>query len=144
MPRTTILPLAFALLTSSVLAKDLSPDSITEAVEAHKNKEAFTKWLKDNPEHPVAPFARFSFAHSQLRAGDGDAGRKLLKEILAKDSLRSTLLDDAQLWLGVSHNWERNNAEAAKAFGVLMRDYPASSSAKQVAGKFPPAPPVTE
>lgn len=107
-------------------------------------REGFTQWLSKNPKHPAAPFARFSFAHSLFKAGEGEAGRKLLREILTKDGLRSTLRDDAQLWIGVSYNWERNNTEAKKAFGILLRDYPASSSAKQIKAQFQPAPPITK
>lgn len=104
---------------------------------------AFEKWLTDHPDHACAPFARFSLARSFLTAGQFAAGRKLLQQILDEDSLRSTLLDDAQLWIGVSYNWEQDSANAAAAFGVLLRDFSCSQSAKQVAGKFPAAGPVT-
>lgn len=68
----------------------------------------------------------------------------MLQQILDEDALRSTILDDAQLWIGVAYNWEQDSANAAAAFGVLLRDYSCSQSAKQVAGKFPAAGPVTD
>lgn len=104
---------------------------------------AFEQWLADNPEHPCAPFARFCLARSFITAGKYAPGRRLLQQILDEDALRSTILDDAQLWIGVSYNWEQDSANAAAAFGVLLRDFSCSQSAKQVAGKFPAAGPVT-
>jgi hypothetical protein len=104
---------------------------------------AIEQWLADNPEHPCAPFARFCLARSFITAGKYAPGRKLLQQILDEDALRSTMLDDAQLWIGVSYNWEQDSANAAAAFGVLLRDFSCSQSAKQVAGKFPAAGPVT-
>ncbi|MFT7303830.1 MAG: hypothetical protein ACI8UZ_002673 [Akkermansiaceae bacterium] len=59
-----------------------------------------------------------------------------MNHILKKDEMRSTLLDDAQLWLGVSYNYEGNQEMARKEFGVLLRDFPASSLAKHI--KAPP------
>jgi hypothetical protein len=44
---------------------------------------------------------------------------------------------------GLWDNWEKDPANAAAAFGVLLRDFSCSQSAKQVAGKFPAAGPVT-
>lgn len=105
---------------------------------------AFETWLAANPEHPAAPFARLCLARSLITAGQHAAGRKLLQQILDEDALRSTLLDDAQLWIGVSYNWEKNSANAAAAFGVLLRDFSCSQSARQVVGKFPAAGPVTQ
>ena len=106
-------------------------------------RRLFEKWLADNPEHACAPFARFCLARSLITAGQFATGRKLLQQILDQDALRSTMLDDAQLWIGVSYNWEKDNNNAAAAFGVLLRDFSCSESAKQVAGKFPAASPVT-
>lgn len=105
---------------------------------------ALNHWLKANPGHPAEPFARFCLARALARAGRGDESRELLRQILDEDGLRCTLLDDAQFWIGVSYNWERDHAKAGAAFGVLLRDFPASHSAKQVAGQFQPAGPVTE
>ena len=102
-----------------------------------------TKWLADNEANPAAPFARFCLARVLITAGRNAEGRAPLQRIKDGDSLRSSMLDDAQLWIGVSYNWEKDSANAREAFGVLLRDYPASSSAKQVAGKFPAAGPVT-
>jgi hypothetical protein len=107
-------------------------------------KIALEKWLAENPSHPAEPFTRFCLARSLARDGQGTACRKLLQHILDEDGLRCTLLDDAQFWIGVSYNWEKDFDNARAAFGVLLRDFPCSHSAKQVVGKFPAAGPVTE
>jgi hypothetical protein len=101
-------------------------------------------WISNHEEHPAAPMARFCLGRSLAKVGQGEAARELMKSILENDGLRSTLLDDAQLWIGVSYNWDREGENAKSAFGILLRDYTASQAAKQVAGQFQPAPPVTE
>lgn len=107
-------------------------------------REEFEGWIKENVGHPAEPLARLCLARVLARAGEGKEGRKLLEHILEHDSLRCTLLDDAQFWIGISYNWEKDFIGTRDAFGVLLRDYPASHSAKRVAGKFQPAGPVTE
>lgn len=103
-----------------------------------------TKWLADNEDHPAAPFARFCLARVFITAGRYADGRTLLQRILAGDSLRSSMLDDAQFWIGISYSYEKDLEKAREAYGVLLRDYPASPSAKQVIGKIPAAGPVKE
>ncbi|MFK7851797.1 MAG: tol-pal system YbgF family protein [Akkermansiaceae bacterium] len=105
-------------------------------------REELEQWLEINEVHPAAPMARFTLANALARAGEGEAARNILKHIIEKDSLRCTLRDDAQFWIGVSYNWARDSENAIEAFGVLLRDYPASHSAKQVAGQFRPAGPM--
>lgn len=102
------------------------------------------RWIAENSEHPAEPFARFCLARSFARVGRGEESRELLQQILDEDCLRCTLLDDAQFWIGVSYNWAGDHARAGQAFGVLLRDFPSSHSAKQVRGKSRPAGPVTE
>ena len=119
-------------------------EAASKAWLADGGREDLEDWLEKNPAHPAAPLARLCLARVLARAGEGREGRKLLADILAHDGLRCTLLDDAQFWIGVSYNWEKDFIGTREAFGVLLRDYPASHSAKQVAGKFRAAAPVTE
>ncbi|MEM7394386.1 MAG: tetratricopeptide repeat protein, partial [Verrucomicrobiota bacterium] len=104
---------------------------------------AFQAWFADHPGHAAEPMARISLARALVIAREFDEGRVLLHRILQDDGYRSTLMDDAQFWLGVSYNYQRNHPKAREAFGVLLRDYPNSSNAKQVRGKMPVAGPVT-
>lgn len=101
-------------------------------------------WLDNNAEHPAAPMARLSLARALVIAGLHQPGRVVLQHVLDNDGDVCTLLDDAQFWIGVSYNYQRDQANAREAFGVLLRDYPNSSNCKQVRGKFPVAGPVTE
>jgi len=71
-------------------------------------------------------------------------GRKLLKQIIAEDGMTCTLLDDAQYWIGVSYNRQKDVPNYRAAFGVLLRDFSNCSAAKQLIGKLPAAGPVTE
>ena len=87
--------------------------------------------------------ARLSLARSFIIAGQHAPGRELLKKILAEDGCRSTLTDDAQFWTGVSYNHQRDHANARKAFGAFLRDYPNSPYARQLIGKMAVAGPVT-
>jgi len=106
-------------------------------------KARFQKWLAGNAGHPAQPMARLSFARSFITAQQYAQGRELLKKVLAEDGCRSTLTDDAQFWIGVSYNHQRDHANARKAFGVFLRDYPSSPYAKQLFGKMQVAGPVT-
>lgn len=106
-------------------------------------KAEFEQWLGDNAGHVAEPMARLSFARCLIIAGQHTAGRELLKKIIAEDGCRCTLIDDAQFWIGVSYNHERDQVNAGKAFGAYLRDYPNSSYARQIRGKFPVAGPVT-
>jgi len=106
-------------------------------------KAQFEQWLAGNAGHAAEPMARVSFARCLIIAGQHAAGREILKKVIAEDGLRSTLIDDAQFWTGVSYNYQRDHVSARKAFGEFLRDYPNSSYAKQLSGKFPVAGPVT-
>lgn len=136
---TDFLPLRKAHEKSLNAGKDATRKWLKEGGES-----AFETWLAKHPGHPAEPFVRFCLARSLARAGRGSESRKLLQHILVKDGLRCTLLDDAQFWIGVSYNWEKDFDNAGVAFGVLLRDFPFSHSAKQVFGKFAAAGPVTE
>ena len=83
-----------------------------------------------------------TLARALIIATNHDAGRGRLRELLAKDVSRSTLDDEAQFWIGVSYNYQRDHENAKKGFGVYLRDYPNSRNAGQIKGKFPPACPV--
>jgi predicted negative regulator of RcsB-dependent stress response len=106
-------------------------------------KAALEKWIADHPDHPAGPFARFCLARLLITAGQHAEGRELLHRILKEDALRCALLDDAQLWIGVSYVSEKDAVNARAAFGVLLRDFSYSASARQVVGKYPAAGPVT-
>jgi len=103
----------------------------------------FKQWLSRRAGHPAEPMGRMSLARALIIAGEHAAGRELLREILEKDAGRSTLMDDAQFWIGVSYNHQRDHADAARAFGAFLRDYPSSQYVRQLAGKFPVAGPVS-
>jgi len=113
-------------------------------LEQGGGKAATETWLTENPTHPAAPFARFCLARSLIQAGDHEPGRKLLKQILAEDGMTCTLLDDAQYWIGVSYNRQKDVPNYLTAFGVLLRDFSNCSAAIQLIGKLPAAGPVTE
>lgn len=104
---------------------------------------AMGDWLKENPEHAAAPFARFCLARALITAERHEPGRELLQHIIDHDADRCTLLDDAQFYIGLSYNQQRDAKNAHEAFGVLLRDFPYSMHAKQFIGKLPPAGPVT-
>jgi outer membrane protein assembly factor BamD (BamD/ComL family) len=101
-------------------------------------------WVDNNAGHPAEPIARFTLARSLVVAGQHEAGRAVLATLLDPETLQNSLMDDAQFWIGVSYNYEKNMSKSKEAFGVLLRDYPNSSNAPQVRGKFPPAEPVTQ
>ena len=90
------------------------------------------------------PYARFCLGRSLITAGRHVPGRASMQQILDEDGRRCTLLDDAQFWIGVSYNWQRDTANANAAFGVLLRDFTYSKSTRQVADKLPAAGPVTQ
>lgn len=106
-------------------------------------KDRFQRWLAGNAGHAAEPMARLSYARCLIIAGQYESGRELLAKILAEDGCRSTLMDDAQFWTGVSYNHQRDHANARKAFGAFLRDYPNSPYARQLLGKMPVAGPVT-
>ena len=101
------------------------------------------KWLANNQGHAVEPFARICLAMAFINAKQFAPGRELLQKIIANDGSRCSLLDDAQLWIGLSYNHQQDTENANAAFGVLLRDYTNTAAAKQVAGSFSPAGPVT-
>ncbi len=107
-------------------------------------QQASEAWLTEHPQHLLEPYARFCLARALIRAGQFEQGRETLKPVLTEDSRKSSLQDEAQLWLGISYLRQGNQGKAREAFGVLLRDYSFSSSAKKVAGQMPPAGPVTE
>lgn len=101
-------------------------------------------WIDQNADHPAAPIARFTMARTLILAGEHDAGRSLLNTLLDPRKVQSSMMDDAQFWVGVSYNYQRDMEKSKEAFGILLRDYPNSSNAAQVRGKFEPAAPVAE
>jgi len=106
--------------------------------------EELDAWIKANRGHPAEPIARFTLARTRIFAGQHEAGRTLLRTLLDTATSRSTLMDDAQFWIGVSYNFQRNTEDCKKAFGILLRDYPNSPNVVQVRGRFEPAKPVLE
>jgi tetratricopeptide (TPR) repeat protein len=103
----------------------------------------FEKWLAANQGHAVEPFARLCLAQAFVNAKQYASGRELLQKIIDNDGIRCSFQDDAQLWIGLSYSHQNDNENANAAFGVMLRDYPNFSSAKQVPGNFSPAGPVT-
>lgn len=111
---------------------------------ASEDRLLLESWIDRNKNHSASPYARFTLARSLIVAGQHDAGRSRLRTLLDPAVNRSSLMDNAQFWLGVSYNHEGNLEKSTEAFGILLRDYPNSTSAPQVRGKFQPAPPVME
>ena len=122
--------------------------AVTKGAEAVKawladgGEADFKKWLETHGGHPAAPLGRFWLGRALIEAGNHDAGRALLQQIIDQDAERCTLLDDAQFFIGYSYNLQRD-PKVREAFGVLLRDFPYSTHAKQFVGKLPPAGPVT-
>lgn len=128
-------------------ASDRAAQGGAQAAKAWSDSEARTlleDWIAQNGDHPAAPISRFTLARSLIVAGEHEAGRAVLKVLLDPAKVQSSLMDDAQFWLGVSYNYEKNMEKSKEAFGVLLRDYPNSSNVSQVRGKFPPAEPVKQ
>ncbi|MFK7789087.1 MAG: tol-pal system YbgF family protein [Phycisphaeraceae bacterium] len=128
-------------------ASDRAAQGGAQAAKAWSDSDArrsLQAWIDANGEHPAAPIARFTLARSLIVAGEHDAGRALLAVLLDPEQVQSSLMDDAQFWVGVSYNYEKNMEKSKEAFGILLRDYPNSSNAPQVRGKFQPAAPVTD
>ncbi len=103
-------------------------------------REKFETWLKVNDKNPAAPMVRFCYGRSLVTAGEGEGARKMFRHILEKDRMRCTLLDDAQLWLGLSYYNLGDKKKGIEEFGVLLRDYPTSSSSRKVRGARPAGP----
>lgn len=115
--------------------------------EAKWAKEAgivkFEAWVKANPDHLLATNARYRLARLFVATGRHEDGRAILK-VIAADELRCTLTDDAVHWVGCSYELEGKAEEAAKAFGVLLRDYCWSAHAAAARDKYATAGPVRE
>lgn len=105
--------------------------------------DKYNAWLKANPGHVLSAVARYRMARAFIAAGKHGDGRHVMAA-LVKEELRSTLCDDAQYWIAVSFETEKNTAEAEAAWGVLMRDYCWSSYAVKAKDTRTPAGPVRE
>ena len=103
----------------------------------------FAKWLDEHNGHVLTPVVSFYRARGLILAGKIAQGRKHLRSIIeAKDG--GSLRDDALFWEGYAFQQEKRPADAARIFGVLLRDYSWSNSASKVRGKFKPAGPETK
>ena len=100
----------------------------------------YEKWLEKYPACFIVPYARFSLARLQITSAKYEQGRQMLRKVLEEDSHRCALLDDAQFWIGMSYNLQKNRTKTLEAFGILLRDYP--NSTYKVKGARP-APPLT-
>jgi hypothetical protein len=114
-----------------------------EAAWAEKGAAKYESWIADFGGHVLIPNAKYRLARSFIAAGKHEQARKLLQEVVANE-LRCTLTDDAQHWVGRSYEIEGKAAEAAAAFGVLLRDYSWSAHAAPAQAKYQPAGPVKE
>jgi TolA-binding protein len=130
------------LRNASETAANQGGDS-SRAWLADGGETAMNEWLKNNPGHAAAPYARFCLGRVLTSAGRHDEGRALLQQIIDQDVERSTLADDAQFFIGLSFNAQQDKTKAREAFSVLVRDFPYSMHAKAFIGKLPPAGPVT-
>lgn len=88
------------------------------------------RWLREHEGHLLEPFARYCLGRSLITAVDFDAGREQLQVILTEDSRRSTLRENAQLWVGISYLREGDSTKAREVFGALLRDFSYTKSAK--------------
>jgi tetratricopeptide (TPR) repeat protein len=145
---TVVAALGDAYTSFAALKKDFNAviNKGADAVQKWLNdggQARLEKWLTRNPGHVVEPFARLCLAMALINAKQYASGRELLQKVIDNDGSRCSLQDDAQLWIGLSYNHQQDTENMNAAFGVLLRDYTNSSSAKQVAGKFAPAGPVT-
>ena len=111
---------------------------------ASEERQQLESWINENKTHFASPYARFTLGRSLVMAGEHKAGRAWLRTLLEPDALRSSLMDNAHYWLGVSYNFERDFEKSKEAFGILLRDFPNSTSAPKIRGKFQPAAPVAE
>ncbi len=131
------------LRNSCIRALNNGPNATKQWLESGGRQEMET-WLNTHPGHLIEPFARFCLARSLITAGEYGDGRALLQKILKEDSRRSSLEDDAMLWLSISYQKEGDLEAAGDVMGALLRDYSYSHSARRIGGRLQPAGPVTE
>jgi TolA-binding protein len=126
---------------SAALAKGL--DAHGKWLDAGGEK-SLEDWLEKNAGHAIEPNVRYRLGKSLVYAGRYEKARTWLEKVVSEDFDRSTVCDDAMFWIARSFELENKKEEAARAYGVLLRDYSWSKSAKKVKGDRKPAGPVME
>lgn len=124
-------------------AQRAGPEALASWLEA-EGIERFASWLEAHPDHPLAPNARYRLGKACVLAGRHEEGRRWLQRVLEGDFLRSTVCDDAALWIATSFEREGKDGQARDAFGILLRDYSWSKAAAKARDRFDAAGPGDE
>ncbi len=114
--------------------------AVRDAWLREEGNRQFAAWLEENPGHVLETVIRLYNARGLIMTGKYAQGRELARSIIeANDG--NGLCDDALFVEGYAFLQEKRQDDAARSFGVLLRDYSWSSSAQKVSGKFKPAGP---
>jgi hypothetical protein len=105
-----------------------------------EGQRGYAEWLAQHPGHVLEPAARFYHGRGLILTGRHAQGRKWLRELFDSAEIAS-LRDDALFWEGYAFQQEKLMGDAARRFGILLRDFSWSNSASKVKGKFEPAGP---
>jgi TolA-binding protein len=105
-----------------------------------EGSRGYAEWLAKNPEHILSPMVRFYLGRGLILASEYAEGRKSLRDLIDSSEV-TTLVDDALFWEGYAFQQEKRMTDAARTFGILLRDYSWSNSAAKIRGKFEPAGP---
>ena len=106
-----------------------------------EGKGAYEKWLVANPDHFLLPNAAYRLGRLNTVLGEYEAAGRAFRRVLAVGHRRHTLADDACWCLGRAWRLAGRKEEAARVFGLLLRDYSWSRPAKRLRGRYEPAPP---
>ncbi|MBX3458451.1 MAG: hypothetical protein KF696_00640 [Planctomycetes bacterium] len=106
--------------------------------------QRYRDWLKANPSHLLAPNAMFRVGKGLILLGDHQQGRELLVSLERDYQGQCSMCDDAIYWIGRSHELAGSEADAARVFGVLLRDYSWCRYAGGLRQRYQATGPVTD
>jgi tetratricopeptide (TPR) repeat protein len=107
-----------------------------------KGRAAYARWLAAHPDHFLRPNAAYRLGRMETTLGEYAAAREAFHRVLAVPHRRHTLADDACWRLGRAWRLAGDGEEAARVFGILLRDYSWSRQARRLRDRYEPAPPL--